>query len=250
MQRVKRRIFSGVVCEQEVFTISDRAARDLKKAEPRPRFKSESERAAHRLGISRRKHARLINENYGPTSLYSTLTFDNENEVHTFREARRLRDNFVRRLQYHAPGAKINIYMGRGKHTSRIHIHMISEGVPEELIRELWGMGEIVRIEHLREHNYYNGVDYGRDYTGLANYLFDHWTPEQGGHRWKATRNLRKPERETPTVVKRNYTESRPPRAPKGYILVEARATKWGYLYYKYVLEPPKRERRRKRAAE
>lgn len=34
MQRVKRRIFSGVVCEQEVFNVSDRLT-DIKKAEPR-----------------------------------------------------------------------------------------------------------------------------------------------------------------------------------------------------------------------
>ena len=43
MQRVKRRIFSGVVCEQEVFNISDRLT-DITKAEPRPRFKTEEER--------------------------------------------------------------------------------------------------------------------------------------------------------------------------------------------------------------
>lgn len=246
MQRVKRRTFSGVVCEQEVYTVSDRVI-DPKKTEPRPRFKSEEERAAHRLGISRRKHARIINENYGPTSLYSTLTLDNEDEVHTFKEARRLRDNYVRRLKYHAPGAKINIYMGRGKHTSRIHFHMISEGVSEDMIRALWGMGDVLRIEHLREHNYYNGVDYGRDYTGLANYLFDHWTPEQGGHRWKQTKNLRGYDREDARVVKTEYSEKRPPRPPKGYILVESRATKYGYLYFKYVIEPPKHERRKKR---
>lgn len=187
MQRVKRRTFSGVVCEQEVYNVPDRI-KSLEKAEPRPRFKNEEERELHRIGISRRKHARLINENYGPTSLYSTLTLDNESEVHTFDEARRIRDLYVRRLKYHAPDAKINIYMGRGKTTFRIHFHMISEGVSEKLIRDLWGLGDVLRIEHLREHNYYNGVDYGRDYTGLANYLFDHWTPEQGGHRWKQKR--------------------------------------------------------------
>ena len=76
-------------------------------------------------------------------------------------------------------------------------------------------------------------------------FFFDHWTPEQGGHRWKQTRNARKPERETPTVAKRVYTESKPPRPPKGYILVETKSTKYGYLYFKYVLEPPKRKRKR-----
>ena len=92
MQRVKTRIFSGDVCEQIVFNVPDRV-RDIKRAEPRPRFKSEEERAQHRLGISRRNHARLFNTNFGPSSLYSTLTLDDDYEVHTFQEARRLRDN-------------------------------------------------------------------------------------------------------------------------------------------------------------
>lgn len=97
MQRVKRRIFSGVVCEQEVYTVSDRA--NIKKAEPRPRIKDDEERAQHRIGISKRKHQRLVNENFSPLSLYSTLTFDDDSEVHTFSEARRIRDNYFRRLQ-------------------------------------------------------------------------------------------------------------------------------------------------------
>ena len=149
---------------------------------------------------------------------------------------------------YHFPGARILIYMGRGKGTHRIHFHMVSEGIPEEQIRKLWGMGEIVRIEHLREHNYYEGIDHGQDYTVLANYLFDHWTPEQGGHRWKKAGKLDKPDREPSTEVKRNYTENKPPRPPKGYILVESKATKYGYLHYKYVRqpEPPKKARRKK----
>ena len=247
MQRVKTRIFSGSVCEQIVFNVPDRV-RDIKKAEPRPRFKTPEEREQHRIGISKRNHARLFNQNFGPSSLYSTLTLNNEYEVHTFQEARRLRDNYTRRLMYHFPGARILIYMGRGKGTHRIHFHMVSEGIPEDMITKLWGMGEIVRIEHLREHNYYDGVDHGQDYTGLANYLFDHWTPEQGGHRWKKAGKLDKPDREPSTEVKRNYTENKPPRPPKGYILVESKATKYGYLYYKYVRqpEPPKKARRKK----
>lgn len=159
MQRVKRRIFSGVVCEQEVYTVSDRA--NIKKAEPRPRFKDDEERAQHRIGISKRKHQRLVNENFSPLSLYSTLTFDDDSEVHTFSEARRIRDNYFRRLQRACPDAKIIIYMGRGKSTNRIHFHMISDGIPEETISGKWNDGSVIHIRHLREHNYYNGVDYG-----------------------------------------------------------------------------------------
>lgn len=245
MPRIKTRTFSGAVCEQEVFFVSERV-KDIKEAQPRQRFRTEEEREQHRLGISRRKHARLINENFSPRSLYSTLTFDNESEVHTFDEARRIRNNFVRRLQYRAPDVKIVIYMGRGKNTSRIHFHMLTDGIGEEIIREQWKCGSVLRIENLRAHNYYDGIDHGQDYTGLANYLIDHWTPEQGGHRWKQTSNLDKPERETPTLVRRVYTEAKPPRAPRGYILVETRSNQFGYFYFKYIKKPEKRSRHKK----
>ena len=147
MQRVKRRIFSGVVCEQEVYTVSDRA--NIKKAEPRPRFKDDEERAQHRIGISKRKHQRLVNENFSPLSLYSTLTFDDDSEVHTFSEARRIRDNYFRRLQRACPDAKIIIYMGRGKSTNRIHFHMIADGIPEETISGKWNDGSVIIITAL-----------------------------------------------------------------------------------------------------
>ena len=244
MQRVKRRTFAGVVCEQEVFNVSDRL-RNVKGAEPRQRFKTEEEREQHRIGISRRKHARLFNENFSPRSLYSTLTLDNEHEVHDFRDMKRIRDLYVRRLKYAFPEAVIFAYIGKGKSTQRMHLHMVSNGVPEDFIKGKWEFGEIRRIEHLREHNYYDGVDHGQDYTGLANYLFDHWTPEQGGHRWKQTKNARKPEREDAKPAIRTYSETKPPIAPKGYILVETRSTKYGYFYFKYVKEPPKRKRRK-----
>lgn len=246
MRRVKRRTFSGVVCEQEIYDIPENTRKIKNARPPKPRFKTEEEREQHKLGISRRKHARLVNENFSSTSLYSTLTFSNEYEVHTFEEAKRIRDNFVRRIKRAFPDARMMIYMGRGKATHRIHLHMLSDGVPEKLIRRQWYLGSVLRIEHLKEHNFYDGVDCGQDYTGLANYLFDHWTPEQGGHRWKPTKNLRQPEREEPKEIKREYSESKPPRPPKGYMLVESKSTSYGYLYFKYVKIPEKRTRKKK----
>ena len=243
MPRVKIRTFSGVVCEQEIFTVSDRV-RDVKKAPERLRFKDEKERAEHRLGISRRNHARLFNENFSPRSFNSTLTFNNAHEVHTFDEARYISDLYVRRLKYKFPDAVIFVYMGRGKSTSRIHFHVVSDGVPKEYIEKQWLYGEVIRIESLREHNWYVNeesgeiVDYGQDYTGLANYLFDHWTPEQGGHRWKQTRNARRPDREKPTVIKRRYSKNKPPSTPKGYKLVETQITEYGYMRFKYIKIP------------
>ena len=246
MRRVKKRTFSGVVCEQEVYDIPDRI-KDVRNAKPpRPRFKTEEEREQHRIGISRRKHTRLVNSNFTHNSLYSTLTLSNQFEVHTFEEAEKIRKNFMKRIKRKFPDARMMIYMGRGKSTHRIHFHMLSDGVPEEAIRQKWNLGNIIRIDHLKEHNYYDAIDYGEDYTGLANYLFDHWTPEQGRKRWSATQNLIKPEEEAPKEIKREYTETKAPLAPKGYILVESKSTKYGYLYFKYVKKPPKKSRKNK----
>lgn len=246
MRRVKKRTFSGVVCEQEVYDIPDRI-KDVRNAKPpRPRFKTEEEREQHRISISRRKHTRLVNSNFTHNSLYSTLTLSNQFEVHTFEEAEKIRKNFMKRIKRKFPDARMMIYMGRGKSTHRIHFHMLSDGVPEEVIRQKWNLGNIIRIDHLKEHNYYDGIDRGEDYTGLANYLFDHWTPEQGRKRWSATQNLIKPEEEVPKEIKREYTEAKAPLAPKGYILVESKSTKYGYLYFKYVKKPPKKSRKNK----
>jgi len=243
MPRIKRRTYSGCVCEQEVFTVAANR-KSLKTAEPRERFKTEEDRARHREGISRRHHARLVNENFTPDSLYSTLTMDDEHEVHTFEEADKLADRYIRRLRYLNPDAQIMFHMGRGRSTNRIHFHMLSNGLSEKVIREKWRAGKVVSIENLRAHNYYNGVDHGRDYMALANYLFNHWTPEQGSHRWRQTKNIRQPVQETPKIVKRDYSESKPPRAPKGYKLVEHRSNQFGYQYFKYIKEENDQPRR------
>lgn len=248
MRRVKRRIFSGAICEQVVFNVRDNF-RDIKDAKPaRQRFKNEEDRVRHKTEISRRRHIRSFQANFSPESLYSTLTFATEYEVHTFEEAHRIANNYCRRLLYACPGATIFLYMGRGKATSRIHFHVVSDGIPEDLITSKWGFGSIVRIEHLRAHNYIDGKDCGQDYSGLANYLFNHWTPEVGGHRWKAVGNIRKPEPEDATECKRNYSAEHPPLPPKGYMLVETKETGYGYLYFRYVVIPPKQKRKRKKS--
>ncbi len=248
MRQAKRRIFAGAVCEQVVYAVPD-GVRTIANYTPRPRFKDDAERQRHKLGISRRKHATEFNANFSPESVYSTLTFDPDWEVHEFETAKRIRNNYVRVLKRAYPDAVIFFYIGRGKSTHRIHFHMVSQGIPKDFISKKWKYGKIKRIDNLRPHNYYDGVDHGQDYTGLANYLFDHWTPEIGGHRWFKTKNARKPEREEPTEVhvRGGYTEKRAPVAPKGYTLVETKATKYGCYYYKYVCLPQKRPGRKKK---
>ena len=132
-------------------------------------------------------------------------------------------------------------------------MHAVIEGVPQEYIEKQWTYGEVRRVEHLRAHNYYDGVDHGADYTALADYLFDHWTPDQGSHRWKSTRNMRQPEVEVTEEPagpedKRNYPDPGIPDTPEGYILVKAKATKYGFNSFLYVRDPkPDRQRKEKR---
>ena len=245
MKRVKRRTFYGSICEQEVFNIKENT--DPRTAEPQePRFRTIEDREHHRTEISRRRHTRLFNANFSHESLYSTLTLDNENEVHEYEEMRRLRDNYIRRIRRRYPDAVIFAYIGKGENTHRMHLHMVSNGIPEEEIKNLWKYGKIRRIEPLREHNIYNGVDHGEDFTALANYLFDHWEPEYGGHRWFNTKNAARPEPETPRIVKRNYTKDHPPVAPRGYVLVDVQANRYGYIRFIYVIKPGPRRRTKK----
>lgn len=252
VKRHKRRLFAGKVCTQIVYTVSDGA--DPKTSKPRkPRFQTQAERDEFNGKLSLDRFIALMNANFSPTSLYSTLTLDTENEVHTAEEMRRVRDNLVRRMQYHYPKAKIVVVYGRGKTTNRFHLHMVTEGIPEEAIGELWGLGSVIEVRHLRKHNFYideqgNKVDHGQDYTALASYLHAHWKKEFGGHRYKATRNCIRPEPEPATEAVREYSPKHPPVAPRGYILVEARTTKYGYQYYKYVVDP-RSEHKRNEAA-
>lgn len=242
MEQVERRIYSGAVLEREFYIASGSGSRSC---ETRPRFKDEEDRKKHRDAVARRRHTRLVNENFSPTSLYSTLTFNDENECHSYKEARVLRNRFYDRLKYRYPDAVIFMYMGRGKNTKRIHFHMLTEGVPEAFVRQQWTYGDVVDISHLKAHNYYPDgtggmVDHGRDYTALANYLFSHWDPEQAAvckQRYKKSKNAHQPEKEDPKPVRRTYTPEKPPRTPKGYKLVEVTHTRYGYIDFIYVID-------------
>lgn len=251
MRQMKRRIIMGAVCEQVVCNVPD-SVRKIDEYDPekmrRERFEDDAAYQKFKEEISRRNHTRMFNANFSPSSVYGTLTFDDEYEVHTFPDAKRIARNFLRVLKYGFPDAVIFLYMGRGKGTQRIHFHIVAEGVPEEFMSEKWKYGSVKRFDNLREHCWYNGVDHGQDYTGLANYLFDHWTEEVGGHRWIMTKNAKKPEKEEPTEVRirGGYSQKRPPVAPKGYKLVDTKATKYGCYHFKYVVIPPKTSRKEK----
>lgn len=243
MPLFKRKTYSGVVLEQEVFVIAPNTKR-MKKAEPKPPpDMTPEERQKYNDAQALRRFIRNVNANFGPWAFYVTLTFADAFLPATFKEARAILNNYIRRLQYAAPELVAVAVMGRGLKSGRIHYHLIISGVDAATIADRWKLGSVTRIENLRAHNIYNGKDHGADYTGLATYLFKHWTPEQGtGKRWRQTKNLRAPEKKRPQRIKRRYSETKPPRAPKGYFLAESKGTKYGYQYFKYVRLPESEE--------
>lgn len=242
--QIKKRIFSGVVCEQEVY-FAPTIRRSSTTKVPRIRFKTDAERERHRIEISRRRHTRLFNENFTPASLYSTMTLDDAHEVYTDEEMERIGQNFVRRLKYNFPGSSGFWYYGQGKTTGRYHMHLVTNGIPEEAIVRLWTYGRIFRIEKLRENCRYKHADgqmydHGADYTGLANYLFSHCPAERKGRRYRTFGIIRRPEEEEPVECRRYYSIEHPPIAPKGYELVDARSTEYGFFLYKYIKKQSK----------
>lgn len=236
--KVKKRIFAGTTCDQIIYS----TGRGNPKGRARLRFKSETERAEHRRMIARRHHAALINANFSPAGYYCTFTFSAENEVHTMDDARRERANFRRRLLYKCKTAKISIYIGRGKSTHRIHFHAFIEGINKADIEKAWTGGGVIQISNLRRHNKNAaGMDVGTDFTAVANYCFDHWTAEQGGHYYSRSNNFVMPDEEEARECKREYSPEHPPKAPKGYTFVSAYTTPYGYQAYHYVILPHKR---------
>lgn len=238
IKRMKKRIFAGAECQQIVWS----SGRGNSRCQPRIRFKSEEERAEHRRQIARRKHALKINNSFTTAGFWCTFTFSDENEVHSWEDARREQNNFRRRLTYKRPDVKVSLYKGRGKSTHRIHLHGFIEGLTEDEIRAAWNRGTVVNISHLRAHNRdKDGRDLGALFTAVANYAFDHWTAEQGGHYYSCTDNVTMPEAEEPTECKREYSPEHPPRAPRGYIYISGHTTPYGYMCFHYIRIPNKK---------
>lgn len=238
---MKCRKWYGDICEQVFYTVPG-GVRNVRDYDPEKQTKgmSREEKDRHNENIARLRHYRNFMANFKPGDLYVTLTFNDECEVHTAKEADKERDRLRRRLQRKYPDAVFFIYKGRGRTTARWHLHMVSHGIPLEFIREKWDRGNVEAPRYLRKKNRdKDGNDIGADYKGLANYLFDHWKKEMGGKRWFQTRNAKKPQQEAPKEVKLKggYSAKRPPRAPKGYRLIRVETTTYGYIRFLYIRE-------------
>lgn len=241
--RVMRAIRSGAVLEKEVYCVPD-GRKLTKKTEPP--VDKEPLTTEEKAEICRRKSERLfirkVNSTFTSRSYYVTLTYDDFNLPVEYSQAERNLDNFLRRLKRWQPELRYVAVTGYGQKSNRLHHHLIIDGnyIDTNKVLELWTAGSVKRIEPLRNHNYYNGIDYGEDYTALAIYLHRHSNAKPKGKRWKESRNIVSPVMEKPQEVKREINLERPPKAPKGYRYVgyyQSDFNQGGYISFKYVRE-------------
>ncbi len=239
MATYKKRTISGAVCEIEFFNAPESRSPSLKPK--RESIRTDEERREYNRRKSEKHFVRLVNTNFDHNAYYVTLTYDNEHLPATYEEAERNLENYKRRLQRYNPNIKLIAVTGEGKNSGRLHHHLIILGAAEKDIIEKWTGGNIARAEHLRKHNYYNGVDQGEDFTALAEYLFHHTEQVTKGRRWKQTKKLEQPKEQKPQKVCRSYSEKKPPKAPEGYKLVAVQTSEYfgsGYVCFKYVRIP------------
>lgn len=240
MPNCKRVTRSGAVYEVEFYPVSE-TVRDFSNSKPEPvNVRTPEEKERYNNHKSEKHFIRLVNTNFTSAAYYITLTYDNEHLPSSYAEAVKNLDNYIRRLRYSNPHAKIVAVTGYGSRSGRLHHHLIVSGVSEGDLLGKWLLGDIAKVEHLRKDNYYNGVNHGEDFTALAIYLHQHTPTEHKGKRWKQTKNIQQPEQKKAKQVKRVYSSERPPKAPKGFMFVEARTSdyyKSGYVYFKYVRE-------------
>lgn len=237
--RVIREVRSGSVLEKEIFTVPD-GSHLTKRTEPKEEpVKTAEERAEINRRKSERIFIRKINSSFTSQSWYVTLTYRDFDLPLSYGEAERCLENFLRRLKRWAPGVRYIAVTGYGKQSSRLHHHLIIDGngIDGEKLLELWTAGDVKRAERLRHNNYYDGKNCGEDFTGLAVYLHAHSNAKAKGKRWKESRNVAKPFKDTPRPLKRELSEEKPPKAPKGYRFVGVYVSDFHaqYISFKYV---------------
>ena len=198
---------------------------------------------------SERELIRVLNENFTPDDLEIHLTFDDKCMPNDYEEAKRLVDNFIRRVKrrYKNAGLELKAVVvisgGEGK---RWHYHITLKcGIDRDELEALWPYG-YANSRRLRFNE--NGVE------GLAKYISrQHMQDEgvervKGRRRWFGTRNLKRPQPKTTTgaisgkKVKELCTvevESRAPfeRLYPGYFLsrVEAIENEFNHGYYLHI---------------
>lgn len=200
----------------------EQRARDAKR-----KLSSEAQRRMNQK-YSYQKLELMLAANFVQGDLVCSLTYDDAHLPRDRKEAMSKLKYFRAKLAAarKADGEQLIMFWNvEHKHgEGRWHHHVIlnATGKDYELIRELWGQGE-VEIKPLR-------VDKEKNYESLARYMCKEQGDKVGGRAWSYTRNAKKPEVETFRVE-----ADTPLQIPKGAIALEESSEKTNYGKYQFI---------------
>ena len=237
MPYYERQIRAGQCLEVETYEAAKGAGGTARSRNCAPTPEAQKKRNERR---ARQQLARTINANFQPGDLYVTLTFDDCHLPNSRKQAEREADNFIRRVRYHmgrdAHRLRHVCKLAQGNRSGRWHIHIVMNLRDANVVRALWGRGS-VKVSWLDNH---------RDYTGLANYLFNQRDAECTGKRWKQSNHMRRPSVKKTQIKGKNRRFSGEKRAIlRGYSLQEERGpdavSEYWYARYLRIDTPHKR---------
>lgn len=233
MPYISRTIRSGDLLEKEVYF----ATRNGKKLARSANVEGTPEQMARvNERNAQKKMQRLMCANFSRENgdMFVTFTFAEEiTEEQALKEERNLLDR-IKRLRA-KKGLEPLKYIVVTEKQSQWHIHLITNGgISYEELQRLWGKrGRKMSVSTLDDSD---------GYRGLVRYLCEEHKPKRGSEcdqgqesvkqprrkyqrRWKASRNLVKPDMEKHTV--KRLPPRGEPKAPKGYQLL---ADSWQYV--------------------
>lgn len=150
---------------------------------------------------ARRELTRLININFAKGDLWITLGYDDEHLPDSMERALKDIENWIRRVNYRRKKRGLDrakyVYVteweeDEKKGKVRCHHHIIMDGeLDRDTVEQAWGLCKRPNSRKLAPDE--------AGFTGLANYISK---DPRGTKRWKASRNLKRPEPPTRSLSK------------------------------------------------
>ena len=140
---------------------------------------------------TRKKIVRLLNANFTKKDIWVTLTYDNAHLPKNMREARKVLQNYLRRLAYwmkkHGYGALKYLYVTEyieDERSVRIHHHVVMNFPDRDIAESLWAGGGRTQARRLQPDD--SGLE------GLGRYISKTRSVKYE-KTWAASRNLKQP---------------------------------------------------------
>lgn len=158
------------------------------------RIKRDNSKAQKNLNDknARKYVERLLNENFGDSDIWVTLTYGAGKEPQDMNEAVKNMQNYIRRVNYQRkkrelPPAKY-IYITEWSPDAEIrwHHHLVMDGLLDmDTVESTWKKGRRNETRRLDKDEY--GL------TGLSNYITKEKDRKKGEKRWNSSQNLKQP---------------------------------------------------------